>query len=159
MSIIIKNIFFAILLISFSGIHSQPKKDLNNKPITIYIDLKDKLIEEYSINKDTTSASFSIYYKKYESKTERDKVRKKYKYLRSNPNKISGDPDKVVIPDFSVSLYSIGRKPERLNSLSKIQYITTRQFVDNNSKITAPTYIIHKLENGTYLKWETYTMD
>ena len=144
-----------LLLISFLEVSAQNQK----KTITLYIDLSDKLIEKYSIKKDTTSASFSFYLKMYENRTEREKSIKKYNYLRKHPNEIVGDPDKVVIPDFTTTLYVINRKPEKLNALNNIKFITLRKFVNDNSKTTSPTYIIHKLKNGSYLKWETYTLD
>jgi hypothetical protein len=150
MSTIIKRIFLTLFISSFYLSFAQVKKERNY--ITIYIDLKDKAVRSYSIYKDTMGASFSIYIEKYESKKERDKAIQKYK------NRI-GDPDSVGLPSFSFAFYVFNRKPEKLKSLDGIKYITIKEFRKNNYKTTSPTFIIHKLKDGTYLRWKTYTME
>lgn len=42
--------------------------------IVIFLDLKDKAIKEYTIDKDTLNAFFNIYIEKYQSQKERDKA-------------------------------------------------------------------------------------
>lgn len=143
--------FLLVLLNSFFLIFSQEKKD-RDCVATIFIDLKDKALRSHSIDEDTLGAYFSIYIEKYEAKIERDKAIQKYK------NQL-GDPNSGGLPDFSIGLYIFNKKPERLKSLDGIKYITIKEFRKNNYKTTSPTYIIHKLKNGTYLKWKAYTME
>jgi hypothetical protein len=151
MSKIIKTVALLFSLSSFLGIFAQNPK--NSDPITIFLDLKDKSLESYSINKDTTVCRFSIYKKEYESKKARNKAQKEY------DNRI-GDPNSAGMVRFSIALYAFNRKPERLESLEGINYITIKQFREEYDYITtSPTYIIHKLKDGTYLKWKTYTME
>ena len=136
---------------------SQEHNEYNRS--SIYINLNDKTIEKYSINKDTTSASFSIYYKKYESKKERDKAIKIYNSRVKNIRTSGENPSEVVLPNFSISFLVFNEKPEKLKSLQGIDFITLKQFRDNNYVTSNPTYIIHKLKNGTYLRWLAITMD
>ena len=136
---------------------SQEHNEYNRS--SIYINLNDKTIEKYSINKDTTSASFSIYYKKYESRKERDKAIKIYNSRVKNIRTSGENPSEVVLPNFSISFLVFNEKPEKLKSLQGIDFITLKQFRDNNYVTSNPTYIIHKLKNGTYLRWLAITMD
>lgn len=145
-----KKMTLCIAILFFNTLLAQEKK--GNKLITIYLDLNDKSLREYSINKDTTSASFSIYIKKYESKKEREKVTEKYR------NQID-DPDSMGLPSFSVGLYVLNEKPKRIKSLKGIEFINIKQFQKNGYITSNPTYIIHRLKDGTYLRWSTITMD
>jgi hypothetical protein len=150
MSARIKKIFLLLLLNLFLGVFAQ-----NSNPITIYINLKDKALRqaEYSTNKDSMGCHFSIYKKEYESKKARDKAQKEY------DNQI-GDPNSAGMVRFSIGFYAFNDKPERLKSLDGIKYITIKQFRNEYKyESTNPTYIIHKLKDGTYLKWSTITLD
>ncbi|TDD78447.1 hypothetical protein [Flavobacterium caseinilyticum] len=139
-----------LLLLSFCCISFA--QESKQQKITIFLDFNDKLSVEYSINKDTTSTSFGIFFEKYQTKEARDKATKDhYNDIR--------DRNSAGLPDFSVNLYVFSLKPEKLNSLDCIDYITVKQFRENNYKTTSPTYIIHKLKDGTYLKWKTFTMN
>jgi hypothetical protein len=149
MSITRKTALF-ILLFFYLFSFSQNKKECNY--VTIYIDLKSKAIETYSINKDSTKAHFSIYIEKYQYQKDREKARKEFKNRK-------GDPDLRWLPDFSIVFYDFNKKPERLKSLDGIKFITIKEFRKNNYKTTSPTFIIHKLKDGTYLRWKTYTME
>lgn len=127
--------------------------------MVVLLDLKSKAVREYTIDKDTAGAHFSIYIKKYESKKERDKATEIYNNRIKNRLTSGENPSEVMIPDFSVGLYAFSRKPEKLKSLKGVKFITIKQFQDSIYSTTAPTYIIHKLKDGTYLKWKTYTMN
>ena len=54
---------------------------------------------------------------------------------------------------------SIFTLSERLKTLKGVNYITIDDFRKNGHKRMSPTYIIHKLKDGTYLKWETNTLE
>ncbi|WP_123923561.1 hypothetical protein [Flavobacterium tructae] len=139
-----KKMTLCVAILFFNALIAQEKK--GNKLITLYLDLKDKSLREYSINKDTTGASFSIYIKKYESKKERERVTEKYR------NQID-DPDSIGLPSFSVGLYVLNEKPKRIKSLKGIEFINIKQFQKNGYITSNPTYIIHRLKDGTYLQW------
>ena len=145
---------FLVMFISFSALsfsQQQEKKTF----VTIYInDLKDKALEGFSISKDTTTAHFSIYAKGFESKTNREKAIKEY---YEGPENSNGEPT------FIITFYAFSSgpifKPKRLKSLKGIKFITLKEFRDKNYPESYPTYIIHKLKDGTYLKWETNTLE
>jgi hypothetical protein len=150
MSTIMKKIILILFISSFCLSFAQVKKERTY--LTIYIDLKDESVESYNINKDSCKAHFSIYFEKYEYEKDREKARKEFKNRK-------GDPDLRWLPDFSFVFYVFNQKPERLKSLDGIKYITIKEFRKNNYKITSPTYIIHKLKEGTYLRWKTITLN
>ena len=153
----IKKIFILLFLncfcLSFSQLIKKPSD------IVVYIDLKDKLLKEYSIDKDTMNASFSIYYKKYESKIERDKATEIYNDRVKNRRTSGENPSEVRLPDFSFVLYTFNAKPKRLKSLKGVKFITIKEFQDSGFKATNPTRVIHKLKNGTYLEWSTLALE
>ena len=48
-------------------------------------------------------------------------------------------------------------KPEKLNSIDDIKYISTEQFSKTRSiQITHPSYIIYQQKDGAYLKWKVF---
>ncbi|MFW0737874.1 hypothetical protein [Flavobacterium sp. T12S277] len=147
---VIKRIILCIVILFSNTLLAQEKKE--SKRITIYLDLNDKSLREYSINKDTTGASFSIYIKKYESKKERERVTEKYH------NQID-DPDSMGLSSFSVGLYVLNEKPKRIKSLKGLKFINIKQFQKSGYKTSSPTYIIHKLKDGTYLQWSAMTTE
>lgn len=149
MSKIVKQTLFIIFIFSFYLSFSQEQNE--PKSVIIYINLKDKALESYTIDKDTTGASFSVYLKGYESKKKRENALKRY-------NNLIGDPSSESFPVFSIAFYVFSRKPERIKSLAGVEYITLKEFRDSNYPETSPTYIIHKLKDGTFLKWEAHTM-
>jgi hypothetical protein len=157
MSEIIKRLVLVVFISSFYFSFAQEHNE--QKFMTIYIDLKDKTLEEYSIDKDTTSAHFSIYFKEYDSKKRRDTEMNEYNYLIKNPDKIKGDPSRFRHPNFSITftafLFDPVIKPKRIKSLQGIKYITIKEFRESNYDTTPIVYIIHKLKDSTYLKWET----
>jgi len=126
---------------------------------SIYLNLNDQALESYKIDKDTLNAHFSIYYKKYDSKKEREIVTKIYATKFKNIKTSGENPSEVIPPSFSIVFYVSNRKPEKLKSLKGVKFITLKQFRDNNYVTSNPTYIIHKLKNGTYLRWLAITMD
>jgi hypothetical protein len=152
MSVVIKKIILILFMGSFSFTFSQEQKE--RKYITIFIDLKDKALKGYSISRDTMKAHFSIYVKGFESKANREKAIREY---YQGPENSNGEPS------FIITFYAFESgpifKPERLKSLDEIKYITLKEFRDRNYPQSSPTYIIHKLKDGTYLKWETNTLD
>lgn len=152
MSIIIKNIFLVFLVVS-CFLYTQ--EDKNQESTTILINLKDKSLESYTINKDSTFVRFVFYIKGFETKQSREMELQKYK------NRI-GDPNSAGPPEFSIgfsSFSAFSHRPKKLASLNGIKYITLDKFRSNNFRSTNKVYIIHKLKNGTYLKWETSMID
>ncbi|RKS15788.1 hypothetical protein [Flavobacterium sp. 120] len=148
MSIIKNTILFLSLTLCFFAYAQESK----NQKTTIFVDFNDQKTGEYSINNDTTSASFVIYIEKYQTKEARDKATTTY---YNDPI----DRNSVGIPSFSVNLYSFNSKPTKLKYLDCIKYMTVNQFIKKGYKTTSPTYVIHKLKDGTYLKWKTFTMN
>lgn len=144
MSIIIKIIY--ILIISSSLIYSQTSKEC--KVLTILVDLKSKYVSSYSFTKDSTGASFGIYINGFQSKDKRHKIMEDYKRGKIQINSIG-------LPTFSVEFYNFYKKPEKIMSIDTISYVTEENFSKKMPKITVPTYIIHKLKDGSYLKWKT----
>ncbi|OHT47042.1 hypothetical protein [Flavobacterium tructae] len=153
----IKKIFIVLFLNCFCLSFSQGEKKRNSK--IVFLDLKSKAVKEYTIDKDTMKARFSIYVKKYESKEERDKATEVYKDMVKNIRTSGINPSEVRLPTFSIGFYSWGGKPEKLKSLKGIKFITIKQFQDSIYFVKDPSYIIHQLKDGTYLKWKTYTME
>ncbi|MEO8237608.1 MAG: hypothetical protein ABI576_05815 [Flavobacterium sp.] len=152
------NFFFIFLLLNcFSLSFSQTVKKRNDQ--VVLLDLKSKAVREYNIHKDTMSARFSIYVKKYESKKERDKAIKIYNEKVKNIKTSGENPSELRLPDFSIGLYVFDRKPQKLESLQGVKFITIKQFQDSIHFARDPIYIIHKLKDGTYLKWKTSIMD
>nr|WP_315221051.1 hypothetical protein [uncultured Flavobacterium sp.] len=145
--------FLNFFCISFS----QVAKKRNDQ--VVLLDLKSKAVREYNIHKDTMSARFSIYIKKYESKKERDKAIKIYNEKVKNIKTSGENPSELRLSDFSIGLYVFDRKPQKLESLQGIRFITIKQFQDSIHFSRDPIYIIHKLKDGTYLKWKTNIMD
>ncbi len=156
MSTIKKTLIF-LLLNCFYLSFSQTIKKRNDQ--VVLLDLKSKAVREYNIHRDTMSARFSIYIKKYESKKERDKAIKIYNERVKNIKTSGENPSELRLPDFSVGLYVFDRKPEKLKSLDGIKFMTINQFQDSINFARDPIYIIHKLKDGTYLKWKTNIMD
>ena len=152
MSVEIKKIILILFIGSLSLSFSQEQKE--RKYIIILIDLKDKALKGYSISKDTMRAHFSIYAKGFESKVNREKAIRKY---YEGPENSNGEPS-FIITFYAFSSEPIF-KPQRLKSLYGIKYITLKEFRNNKYPQTSPTYIVHKLKDGTYLKWETNTLD
>jgi hypothetical protein len=154
---LIKIILFGALSLSLSTMYSQINKSKDYS--ILYIDLNDRALESYQINKDTTIASFSIYIAKYESKKAREKAKKQYDFEIKNIKNYKGDPDNISLPNFSISFYAYNIIPERLKTLKGVNYTTIEDFRKKNYKTMSPTYIIHRLNDGTYLKWKTYTIE
>lgn len=157
----IKNIILYIICFVFSFSFSQEKEERNYT--TIYVDLSEKSLESYHISKDTTTASFSIYFEKYESQKTRDMAIKEYnsKIKKLRATGISDiDPDLIRLPNFSITFtaFDFNEKPVKLKSIIGIKYITINGFRNDEYRSTNPMYIIHKLKNGTFLKWEVITM-
>jgi|GEM_PF-1419163 len=146
-----------IFIFSINIMFSQEKNEFKRN--SIYLNLNDKALESYKIDKDTINAHFSIYLKKYDSKEERDSVTKIYDTKVKNIKTSGENPSEVILPNFSIVFYAYNEKPEKLKSLKGIKFSTLKQFRDNNYVTSNPTYIIHKLKDGTYLRWLAITMD
>lgn len=153
----IKFLFIFLFLNCFCLSFSQVGKKRND--MVVLLDLKSKAVQEYTIDKDTTGAHFSIYIKKYESKKVRDKATEIYNERVKNRRTSGENPSEVRLPDFSIGFYVYSRKPEKLKSLKGVKFLTISQFQNSIYFASNPTYIIHKLKNGTYLKWKTYPME
>lgn len=149
MSILIKKIILLMCLITFNWLFSQEK--IEKKSQTIYLDFKSKYVSSHSIGKDTTSASFGIYINGFQSKEKRLKTFEKFKKSKKRDYSL-------IMPDFSVNFYCFNRKPQRLVCLDSVRYITEEEYSENFSLDSSPIFIIHKLKDGTYLKWEVITM-
>ncbi|MBC5840546.1 hypothetical protein H8R23_03935 [Flavobacterium sp. F-380] len=136
-------------LLSFSQ-HSNKSENT-----TVLINLNDSSIANFCINNEKTKAQFSFYLKGYETKQAIIAGVKKSK---------NGLSTSLGIPTFIFTLYSStifspkAVKPENIKTLKGIKYITLKEFQNNHYKSSTPTYIIHKINNGTYLKWTTYYM-
>ena len=147
----IKKIIFFFFLGCFCLSFSQEAD--NQELTTVFINLNDKNIANYYINKTRTKAQFSFYLKGYETKKAREEGIKKSK---------NGLGTSLGIPSFIFSLYSStvfspkAIKPEKLKNLNGLNYISLKEFQNNNYQCTNSVYIIHKLNDGTYLKWKTY---
>ena len=150
---LIVTIFIFSIKIMFSQEHNEYKRN------SIYLNLNDQALESYKIDKDTLNAHFSIYYKKYDSKKEREIVTKIYATKLKNIKTSGENPSEVIPPNFSIVFYVSNRKPEKLKSLKGVKFITIKQFQDSLYFARDPTYIIHKLKDGTYLKWKTSILD
>lgn len=127
--------------------------------MVVLLDLKSKAMRAYTIDKDTAGAHFSIYIKKYESRKAREKATEIYNDKVKSRRTSGENPSEVRLPDFSKGLYVFNRKPEKLKSLRAVKFINIKQFQDSIYLVKDPIYIIHKLKDGTYLKWKTNTMD
>lgn len=128
-------------------------QEIDKQSTTVLINLHDKSVAHYSINKSMTKAQFSFYLKGYETKIAREEGIKKSK---------NGLVTSLGVPTFIITLYSStvfspkAIKPEKLKTLEGINYITLKEFQNNNYQCTDNVYIIHKLHDGTYLKWKMY---
>jgi hypothetical protein len=153
MSIISKSIIGISLLLSLSPLSAQEKKIIKSHTIFINLDSKYIVNGHSSINKDTTSASFGIYINGFQSKEKRKKITKDYRNGKIKENSVG-------LPTFSTNFYCFNRKPERVITIDTIKYITEEQYSKNNSLMSRsnPMFIIHKLKDGTYLRWEVFTM-
>lgn len=154
MSIILRKIIILACLSNFCIIFSQEIK--KQKLTTVFIELENCIVANYTINKANTSAEFSFYLKGYETKQARDLGVKKYK---------KGLATSLGKPTFIFTLYSSTvfspkpQKAEKLKNIEGIEYITLKEFQSNNYQCTSSVYIIHKLKDGTYLKWKTYYLN
>jgi hypothetical protein len=152
MSIILRKIIVIVCFTNFCISFSQEIK--KQEPTTVFVELKDKKIATYAINKDTTIAQFNFYLKGYETKSARDEGVKKYKNVYPSPGKPS-----FICFFYSSSSFSLDpKKPQKLKTLEGMKYISLKQFQTNNYESTRSIFIIHKLKDGTYLKWEMYRL-
>lgn len=142
----VKLLTLLFLVFSF---FTYSQNNQNQKELNIFIK-KEKLIEFYKINMDTTSISVSIYINGYESKKKRTKCINDYKKGKKVETSIG-------MPTFSINFIGL-TKPEKLISIDKIDYISVKQFVLGDLKTSNPTYIIRKQKDGTYLRWSTNEM-
>ncbi|OOG63826.1 hypothetical protein [Flavobacterium sp. A45] len=155
----IKKYFYILSLIVINGCYSQEKQ---TDTVVLFLNLKSKTIT-YSISKDTTSASFGIYRKGFETKKSRDNAMKPYLYRGKNTIKNFEDlkkanpkdmPKSDMLPTFSLNYWSI-KMPEYLKSVNGINYITEEEFrAKELNYLSKKIYMIHKLDNGLYLKWD-----
>ncbi|TDE01361.1 hypothetical protein [Flavobacterium sandaracinum] len=148
---IIKKLIILICFGCFCMSFSQEAENQLNT--TVFINLNDKSVANFCINKSMTKAQFNFYLKGYKTKYEREEGIRKSK---------NGLATSLGIPTFIFSLYSStvfspkGIKPEKLKTLKGLNYITLKEFQNNSYQSTNSVYIIHKLNDGTYLKWKTY---
>lgn len=138
----INKILIFFLVISFNFTVSQEIK-LNHN--LILLKSKEELVSYYSINKDTSRISIGIYINGFESKKRRAKAISEYKSKKKR--------EFAKLQSFSVNFLSL-QKPEKLYSISGINYILLNQF-DPNTQIPNPTFFIVEQKDGTYLKWKT----
>lgn len=150
-------LIIALFILPVSILFSQ--EHCRSELSSIYLDLNDRALESHEIDKDTMNAHFNVYLKKYESKKEREKAIEIYKDKIKNIKTSGINPSEVRLPTFSIGFLVYNERPERLKSLKGIKFITLKEFRDKGYKTSMPTYIIHKLKDGTYLRWSTVTMD
>jgi hypothetical protein len=133
-----------IFLFSFGTLFSQANQ--NEYAENIVVNLNNNVINSFSINKDSTLMSLSLYIKGYESKKKREQAmilfRKKY-------NKAV-----FISPSFTMDIISL-EKPEKLKSLDNIKYLFASNFSKSDLKTSNPFFIIIKQKDGTYLKWKS----
>lgn len=155
----IRNTFLILNLITISFSFSQERQA---DTVILFLNFKSKTITHF-ISKDTTYISFGIYRKGFDTKKKREDTLKSYSYKgrrrvktfedlkKANPKKM---PKSDMLPTFSLNYWSI-KKPDYLNSISDIRYITEDEFRANElNYLFKKTYMIHKLDTGMYLKWE-----
>lgn len=143
---IVKSFIFILSTIVFVSISEKQEKEA----LVIVSDSKDNLLTNVSMRKDSTGLSFGIYINGYESSKKREEAIKKRKTKLDKKNS-----DYLRLPTFSINFLGFS-KPQRISNLDGLKYITIKEFSKGNSKITNPTYIIFKQENGSYLKWEVF---
>lgn len=155
----IKKYFCILILITTNCSFSQIKQ---TDSVVLFLNLKSTTIT-YSFSKDTTDASFGIYRKGFETKKLRDNAMKPYRYRGKNRIKNFEDlkkanpkllPKDGPRPSFSLNFWSIGEKPLYLESLVGVNYVTEEEFRNNELNYSSKKlFIMHKLDNGIYLKW------
>jgi hypothetical protein len=85
----------------------------------IVVNLNNKVINSFSINKDSTMMSIGLYIKGYESKKKREQAMILFKKKYKNSD--------VDFPSFTMNIISI-EKPEKLKSLDNIKYLFASNF-------------------------------
>lgn len=139
----IRIITLLIFSLSFESLFSQAIQ--NQYTENIIVSLNNKVVNSFSINKDSTKMSIGLYIKGYESKKKREQsmimFRKKY-------NKAE-----FIAPTFTLNIISI-EKPQKLKSLDNIKYLFASIFTKGDLKTSNPFFIIIKQKDGTYLKWK-----
>ena len=114
---IYKNQFLLIFLFSFGTLFSQANQ--NEYTENIVVNLNNKVINSFSINKDSTMMSIGLYIKGYESKKKREQAMILFKKKYKNSD--------VDFPSFTMNIISI-EKPEKLKSLDNIKYLFASNF-------------------------------
>jgi hypothetical protein len=132
-----------IFLFSFGTLFSQANQ--NEYTENIVVNLNNKVINSFSINKDSTMMSIGLYIKGYESKKKREQAMILFKKKYKNSD--------VDFPSFTMNIISI-EKPEKLKSLDNIKYLFASNFSKGDLKTSNPFFIIMKQKDGTYLKWK-----
>lgn len=152
MSIILRKMIVLVCLTNFCISLSQEIK--HKESTTVFIELKDKKIASYTISKDTTYAQFNFFIKGYETKQARDNHLKQFKNGYPSPGKPT-----FICFFYSSSTFSLNpKKPEKLKNLEGIDYISLGEFQTNHYQYNKTIYMIHKLNDGTYLKWKMYPL-
>jgi hypothetical protein len=136
-------------------------------PLYVCLDLKDKLVENYKINKDSSALSLKLYINGYELKENRNNFIRLFRHLqkKNELGMVFINGVRIINPSsiFTLTLYNLN-KPEKILNRNDINYVTVEEFCRNLSKpsnptrLTNPTYIIYKLKDSTYLKWEVITI-
>jgi hypothetical protein len=138
-----------ILILSTIVLISIPEKQIN-ETLVIVSDFRDNLLTNVSLGKDSTGLSFGIYINGYESSKKRADAIKKWKTRLDKKNS-----DYLRLPTFSINFLGF-TKPQRISNLDGLKFITIREFSKGKFKVTNPTYMIFKQENGSYLKWKVF---
>ena len=132
---------FVVICFGFCSIVLGQDGKNYKKASTIYFK-KDSNISRIKINHDTTEAFFRIVHEGMETQEKRNEAVKIYKE--------KGLP----FPVFYTTFTSVS-SPKKIYSLEHFEYITVTQFRKENYILPSTVYIIQKLENGSYLMWET----
>ena len=131
-----------LVLVTTFNCYAQLKK---SDTLSIFIDLKSKLVQNFGVANDSSHASFSFYYRGFESKKKREEAIAKYNSNRRNIG--------TTLPSFFVNFWS-ATKPENLRNIDKAKLTSLEKFVSENIIVSNPAYVIYRKEDGTFDKWK-----
>lgn len=137
------SILFFLLFLGCTKAHTQNKIQDKKEVAVLYLE-KDSSFTILSFRNDTTSALFRIALEGMETEENRNEA------IRRHREK--GLP----FPMFYFTF--IAGEPEEISALNGINYVTASEFRKKQYKVADSLIIIHRLENGHYLKWKALFM-
>ena len=138
-----KNSFFSTLFFLISLVcYAQSK---TAEPLIIFLNLNSSIVESYSISKDSTRASFNLYFHGYEEKSKRDNTLKNF--------------DVKAVAGFNSPSFSIGFiATESPTIVTKKEYtMTAEEYCKGNLALKIPTFIMLEIGKRFYL-WKCITL-